>query len=80
MSKLAYNILVAVLSNETLKLVFNEELDFVRKHRWLFLERHIEVIFALNSNTLSVAQLGQIQQMMEQVRTLEEQQAAVDRL
>jgi hypothetical protein len=55
MSKLNYQTLTAVISVDTLKLVFRPELDFVTKHRWLFLENQPDILFALDGAVNAVA-------------------------
>jgi hypothetical protein len=78
MKNLPYPILTAVLSNDTLKILFPDLLEFVAKHRWIFIESHFEVIAALQSNSVSVAMLMSINGMMEQVAAQEAEKAEQD--
>jgi hypothetical protein len=55
MSKLNYQTLTAVISVDTLKLIFQPELDFVTKHRWIFLENQPDILFALDGAVNAVA-------------------------
>jgi hypothetical protein len=69
-----YTVLTPALSTKTLGLVFTNEMDFVKKHRYLFLEQHPEIIFAINNDSVIVNQLTTIHEMMEQVKKIEEQE------
>jgi hypothetical protein len=79
MSGLQYTVLTAVISTDTLKLIFTEELEFIKQHRNIFLEKHPDVIFAINSSTFTVAQLQAVQGMINEVARLEAHDAEVKR-
>jgi hypothetical protein len=74
MTKLNYQTLTQVISNDTLKLVFEPELDFITTHRWLFLENQPDILFALNGNSLTIAQLLAIREIRAQIEKQEEQE------
>ena len=69
-----YTVLTAVIKTEILKFLFKEEMHFVAQHRFLFLEQHPEVIFAINNDAVIVQQLVTIREMMSHVKKLEEQE------
>jgi hypothetical protein len=71
--KLNYNITSESINLETLKLLFTDELAFVKKHVLLFLEKHPEVIFAIDKNHLTI---GQVMSIREFMRITEEQEKA----
>jgi hypothetical protein len=73
-TKLNYQTLTAVISNGTLKLVFQPELDFLTTHRWLFLKNQPDILFALNGNNLTISQLLAIREMRAQIEKQEEQE------
>jgi hypothetical protein len=73
MANLAYTTLTAVIKTETLKLIAAEELAFIAKHKYLFLEQHPEIIFCLNNDNMIVKQLTTVHEMMLQVAQIEEQ-------
>jgi hypothetical protein len=71
--KLNYNITSETINLETLKLLFPDELAFVKKHVLLFLEKHPEIIFGINNNNITI---GQVMSVREFMRIAEEQEKA----
>ena len=71
--KLSYNILSESINLETLKLLFPDEISFVKKHAILFFEKHPEIIFAIDKNNLTIGQLMSVREFM---RITEEQEKA----
>jgi hypothetical protein len=74
MANLQYTVLTAVLKTSTLELLFKEELAFISKHKFLFLEKQPEIIFAINTDSVIVKQMLAVRDMMENVRKQEEQE------
>jgi hypothetical protein len=69
-----HTVLTAVLSTNTLKLLFADELAFTAKHVHLFLEQQPEIVFAINNDAVIVKQMLTVRGMMNNVRQQEEQQ------
>jgi hypothetical protein len=75
-NKLNYQTLINKITNETLKLAFHPELDFITTHRFVFIEQNPDILFALNEGGLSIAMLLAIRSMRENIEAQHAQEKA----
>lgn len=64
--------LETTFTTDTIRLCFPEELSFIQKHNWRFIQNMPSILNSINENKLSVSQLIEVKRLMEQQQAADE--------